>query len=234
LKMRDKAEMETGERKVYMPNVTAESDEMLQRANFVKEAGGRYMMVDILTVGWSGLQTLRKANDDLKLVMHAHRAGHAAMTRNKKHGISMLVISDIARLIGLDQLHIGTVIGKMEGPKEEILSIEESIENRIVKKHKNRLAEDWGHIKPVFAVCSGGLYSGHVPKLIKLLGNDIIIQAGGGVHGHKNGTRAGAKSMRQALDAAMKNIPLKEFAKKNKELDIALKEWGYYGRRAEN
>jgi ribulose-bisphosphate carboxylase large chain len=226
LKMRDKAEKETGERKVYMPNVTAESDEMLQRANFVKEAGGRYMMVDILTVGWSGLQTLRKANDDLKLVIHAHRAGHAVMTRNKKHGISMLVISDIARLIGVDQLHIGTVIGKMEGPKEEILGIDDSIEKTIIKEGSHTLAEDWKNIKPVFAVCSGGLYAGHVPKLIKLLGNDIIIQAGGGVHGHDKGTRAGARSMRQALNAAMKNIPLKQYAKKNKELSIALKEWG--------
>jgi ribulose-bisphosphate carboxylase large chain len=226
LKMRDKAEKETGERKVYMPNVTAESDEMLQRANFVKEAGGRYMMVDILTVGWSGLQTLRKANDDLKLVIHAHRAGHAVMTRNKKHGISMLVISDIARLIGVDQLHIGTVIGKMEGHKEEILGIDDSIEKTIIKEGSHTLAEDWKNIKPVFAVCSGGLYAGHVPKLIKLLGNDIIIQAGGGVHGHDKGTRAGARSMRQALNAAMKNIPLKQYAKKNKELSIALKEWG--------
>ncbi len=225
LKMRDKAEKETGERKVYMPNVTAESDTMLERANFVKEAGGRYMMVDILTVGWSGLQTLRNANQDLKLVMHAHRAGHAAFTRSKKHGISMLVISDIARLIGIDQLHIGTVIGKMEGPKEEIMRIDESIEKRIIKEGSHTLAEDWKNIKPVFAVCSGGLYAGHVPRLIKLLGNDIIIQAGGGVHGHRKGTRAGAKSMRQALEAAMNNIPLKNYAKKNKELSIALKQW---------
>ncbi|MFH1473922.1 MAG: type III ribulose-bisphosphate carboxylase [Candidatus Aenigmatarchaeota archaeon] len=226
LKMRDKAEKETGERKVYMPNVTAEIDSMLQRANFVKEAGGRYMMVDILTVGWSGLQTLRKANNDLKLVMHAHRAGHAAFTRSKKHGISMLVISDIARLIGLDQLHIGTVIGKMEGPRDEIMRINESIEKSMIKEGNHTLAENWKNIKPVFAVCSGGLYAGHVPKLIKLLGNDIIIQAGGGVHGHKKGTRAGAMSMRQAVEAAMNNIPLKKYAKKNKELSIALKQWG--------
>lgn len=226
LKMREKAERETGERKVYMPNVTAELDKMLQRASFVKEAGGRYMMVDIITVGWSALQTLRRANDDLKLVMHAHRSGHATITRNKKHGISMLVISDIARLIGVDQLHIGTIIGKMEGPKEEVLNIEESIEKRIIKKGKHRLGEDWKHIKPVFAVCSGGLHAGHVPKLIKLLGNDIIIQAGGGVHGHKMGTKAGAKSLRQAIQATMNNISLNKYAKKNKELKVALSQWG--------
>ncbi|MEM7820353.1 MAG: RuBisCO large subunit C-terminal-like domain-containing protein, partial [Candidatus Aenigmatarchaeota archaeon] len=85
LRLRDKAETETGERKMYMANVSAETNEMIRRAKFVKNAGGEYVMVDILTVGWAGLQTLRDANEELRLVLHAHRAGHAAMTRNKRH-----------------------------------------------------------------------------------------------------------------------------------------------------
>lgn len=226
LKMRDLAEKETGERKMYMPNITAEMDTMLERANFVKECGGEYAMVDIITVGWSALQTLRKANDDLKLVLHAHRAGHATFTRNKKHGISMVVIGDIARLIGVDQIHIGTIVGKMQGMKEEILTTEEEIEKKIIKEQSHCLAEDWLNIKPVFAVCSGGLHPGMVPYLVKTLGNDIIIQAGGGVHGHKLGTTAGAKAMRQAVDAVMQNASLKDYAKSHKELAIALKQWG--------
>jgi ribulose-bisphosphate carboxylase large chain len=224
LKMRDKAEKETGEKKIYMPNITAESDAMLERANFVKEAGGEYVMVDIITSGWSALQTLRNANEDLKLVLHAHRAGHGAFTR-KKHGISMIVISDVARLIGVDQIHIGTVIGKMEGSKEEVLTIEEEIEKNIIKEHGHVLAEDWYHIKPVFAVCSGGLHAGMIPKLVKLLGNDIVIQAGGGVH--SLGTKIGAKSIRQAIDATMEGISLRDYASKHKELKIALNKWGY-------
>jgi ribulose-bisphosphate carboxylase large chain len=226
LKMRDLAEKETGERKMYMPNITAEMDNMLERANFVKECGGEYAMVDIITVGWSALQTLRKANDDLKLVLHAHRAGHATFTRNKKHGISMVVIGDIARLIGVDQIHIGTIVGKMQGMKEEILTTEEEIEKKIIKEQSHCLAEDWLNIKPVFAVCSGGLHPGMVPYLVKTLGNDIIIQAGGGVHGHKLGTTAGAKAIRQAVDAVMQNASLKDYAKSHKELAIALKQWG--------
>lgn len=223
LKMRDIAEKETGERKMYMPNVTAEIDTMLERANFVKNAGGEYVMVDIISVGWSALETLRNANEDLKLVLHAHRAGHAAFTRGK-HGISMLVIAGIARLIGLDQLHIGTIVGKMEGKKEEILTVEEEIEKNVIKG-SNRLAEDWHGIKPVFAVCSGGLHPGLVSYLVKTLGNDIIIQAGGGIHGHPLGTRAGAMAMRQAIDAVMDGIQLEKCAKKNKELYLALKHW---------
>ena len=81
-------------------------------------------------------------------------------------------------------------------------------------------------IKPVFAICSGGLYPGTVPALVKMFGKDIIIQAGGGVHGNPLGTRAGARALRHAIDAVMKNIPLKEYAKHHKELNAAIKKWG--------
>jgi len=225
LKMRDKAERETGERKMYMPNITAETDEMLKRAKFVKKENGEYVMVDIMTVGWSGLQTLRNENEELKLILHAHRAGHAALTRNKKHGISMLVIADIARLIGVDQLHIGTIVGKMEGRKKDVLVLGEEIENKIIRKHGHVLSEYWQNIKPVFAVCSGGLHPALVPYLVKKLGNDIVLQFGGGCHGHPYGTKAGAKAIRQAVDAVMKKIPLGEYAKKHNELRVALEEW---------
>ena len=87
LESRDKAQQETGERKVYMINITAETNLMLKRAEAVIAQGGEYIMVDILTTGWSALQTLRDQN--FKLVIHAHRAGHAAFTKNPKHGIAM-------------------------------------------------------------------------------------------------------------------------------------------------
>lgn len=212
LEMRDKAEKETGERKIYMPNISAETEEMIERAEFVKENGGRYVMVDIVTVGFSALQTLR--NKNLDLVIHAHRAMHAAFTRNKKHGISMLVLAKLSRLIGADQIHIGTVVGKMEGPKEEVMEI------------KNAIVGEWYGLKRTFPVCSGGLHPGLVPKLVEILGNDIIIQAGGGVHGHPEGSKAGAKAMRQSVDAVMDCIPLEEYAKKHKELQTALDKWG--------
>jgi len=225
LKMRDRAERETGERKFYMPNVTAETNEMIKRAEFVKKHGGEYVMVDIMTVGWSGLQSLRNENDDLKLILHAHRAGHAALTRNKKHGISMLAITDIARLIGVDQLHIGTVVGKMESKSGEVLTLGEEIEKNIIKKHGHVLSEKWQNIKPIFAVCSGGLHPALVPYLVKQLGKDIILQFGGGCHGHPLGTRAGAKAIRQAVEATMKKINLKDYAKEHKELKLALERW---------
>ncbi|UCD20997.1 MAG: ribulose-bisphosphate carboxylase large subunit, partial [archaeon] len=225
LKARDLAEKITGERKIYMPNITAEVQEMLDRAEFVKRIGSEYAMVDIVSLGWSSLQTLREFNKKLKLVLHAHRAGHAAFTRSKKHGISMLVIAKICRLIGLDQLHIGTIVGKMEGPKQEIIHIDQEIEHELIKKDSHVLEQKWFNKKPVFAVCSGGLHPGHVPALIKYLGKNIIMQFGGGIHGHPKGTEAGAKAVRQATDAVMKKIPIKHYAKYHEELGQALKFW---------
>jgi ribulose-bisphosphate carboxylase large chain len=225
VKAKKKAEKLTGEKKVYMINITAETEEMLRRARLAKKAGNEYVMIDILTVGWSALQTLRNENEKLNLVLHAHRAGHAAFTRNPKHGISMLVIAKLSRLIGIDQLHIGTVVGKMEGPKKEVVDLDQEMEKHLIKEKGTVLSENWRNIKPVFAVCSGGLHPGHVPSLIKILGKDIIIQMGGGIHGHPNGTIAGAKAARQAIDAVMKKIPLQKYAKSHNELKLALEKW---------
>ncbi|MFA5992630.1 MAG: type III ribulose-bisphosphate carboxylase [Candidatus Pacearchaeota archaeon] len=224
LKMADKAEYETGEKKAYLVNVTAETKEMLKRAQMVEDQGGKFVMVDVITEGWGAVQTLRNAN--FKLAIHAHRAMHAAFDRNPDHGMSMMVIADFARLIGVDQIHIGTGIGKLEGSIKQINEIEQEIEKHDVKATKDRLQQVWSDIKPVLAVSSGGLHPGHVPFLIKHLGKDLVIQMGGGIHGHPGGTIYGAQAARQAVEATLKHISLKEYARDHLELKQALEKWG--------
>jgi ribulose-bisphosphate carboxylase large chain len=211
LESRDKAEEETGERKVYMANITAETDVMLKRAEYVLDHGGEYVMVDILTCGFSALQTLRDQN--FKLVIHAHRAGHAAFTKNPKHGIAMRAIAKVARIIGVDQLHVGTVVGKMSETKEEVL------------ENIDALKAEMSGLKPVMPVASGGLHPRLVPALMETFGKDFIIQAGGGIHGHRDGTFAGATAMRQAIDATLEGKTLEEYTKTRKELRTALELW---------
>ncbi|GAI38097.1 unnamed protein product [marine sediment metagenome] len=70
------------------------------------------------------------------------------------------------------------------------------------------------------------MHPGHVPYLVKHLGKDLMVQAGGGVHGNRLGTEAGARAMRQAVDAVMKGISLKEYSKTHIELKTALDQWG--------
>jgi len=211
LESRDRAEEETGEKKVYMINITSETKEMLHRAELVLRHGGEYVMIDILTCGFAALQTFR--DQEFQLVIHAHRAGHAAFTKNPLHGISMQVISRVARVIGVDQLHVGTVVGKMFETKEE------------VAENCDALTEEMFELKSVLPVASGGLHPGLTPALMEFFGKDFVIQAGGGIHGHKDGTISGAKAMRQAVDATLQGIPLNRYAEKHKELKGALETW---------
>ncbi len=211
LKLRDKAEAETGEKKVYMINITAETFEMIRRAEFIKAHGGRYAMVDILTVGYSALQTI--ANQELGLILHAHRAGHAAFTRDPQHGINMKVVAKLARIIGMDQLHVGTAVGKMSESREEVLANVDALKGKM------------GTFKSSFPVASGGLYPKLVPALIDIFGNDVIIQAGGGIHGHPRGTKVGATALRQAVDAVLSNASLEAYSKSHSELAEALTHW---------
>ena len=227
LKIRDKIEKETGEKKFYMPNITAPLSVMKKRADFVLENGGEYVMVDIVTIGFSALQEIRDYLDDKNTVIHAHRAMHAAFTRSKKHGMTMLALAKLMRLLGMDQLHTGTVIGKMEGGKQEVVEINKTItEHKIDGKNLTTLDQDWYDIKPVLPVASGGLSPLHIPELMEILGKDMVYQFGGGCHGHPDGTEAGARAIRQSISSVLEGYDLKEYAKDHKELARALEKWG--------
>jgi ribulose-bisphosphate carboxylase large chain len=227
LKIKEKIESETGEGKFYMPNITAPLTTMKKRADFVIDSGGKYVMVDIVTIGFSALQEIRDYLENKEVILHAHRAMHAAFTRNKKHGMTMLVLAKLMRLIGLDQLHTGTVVGKMEGGRQEVLEINKIItKQKIVGNDLSSLDQEWYNIKPILPVASGGLSPLDAPELMKILGKDIVYQFGGGCHGHPDGTEAGARAIRQAIDAVLENSNLKEYAKTHTELARAIKKWG--------
>ncbi len=212
MKAKERAENETGEKKTYLVNITAETKEMLRRAELVADYGNEYVMIDVLTAGFAALQSLREKCEELNLAIHAHRAMHAAFTRNPKHGISLRVLTKLVRIAGVDNMHVGTGVGKMVGKAEE------------VKELADVCRREWVHFKPVFPVSSGGLHPGLVPDVIKLFGKDVIIQAGGGVHGHPDGSQAGARALREAIDLALKGESLENGGK---ELQRALEKWGY-------
>lgn len=209
----DKIKQESGRTVLYAVNITSGAEEILDRADAAIEQGANMLMIDVLTAGFSALQTLRNDNS-IDLPIHVHRTMHGAITRNKKHGIAMLPLAVLVRLCGGDQLHTGTAQGKMERDLEE------------VNKINNFLKSNWYDFKTTFPVASGGLYPGAVPSEIGAFGNDVILQAGGGIHGHPDGTIAGAKAMRQAVDAVMNKIPLDNYAIEHRELMRALQKWG--------
>ncbi|MFH1447831.1 MAG: RuBisCO large subunit C-terminal-like domain-containing protein [Candidatus Micrarchaeota archaeon] len=163
---KDRAEKETGEKKMYAPNITASAEVMLERAEYVKERGSDCIMIDIITAGFSGLQYISFTHHN-RLFKNIFKFPHIPGSINSEYG-----------------------------------------------KHK-----------PLFSVCSGGLAPANVPDLMRIFGNDIVIQAGGGVHGHPDGTRSGATALRQAVDASIKGIPLKTYARTHRELARSPEKW---------
>jgi ribulose-bisphosphate carboxylase large chain len=213
LAARDRAEDETGEPKSYLVNITDETSAMLERVDRVAAEGCEYVMVDVVTVGWGAVQTVRDACERHGIAIHAHRAMHAAFDRIDSHGVSMRVIAQVARLCGVDQIHTGTAdLGKLAN--EDTVGINEW------------LASPLHGLEDVLPVASGGLHPGLVPELVDRVGRNVCIQAGGGIHGHPGGTHAGAKALRQATDAAVAGVDLDEYATDHPELAAAVELWG--------
>jgi ribulose-bisphosphate carboxylase large chain len=213
LAQRDRAEEETGEPKSYLLNVTAGGTEMLERVDLAAEHGCEYVMVDVVTCGWAAVQQVRERCGDHGLAIHAHRAMHAGFDRLPSHGVSMRVLAQVARLCGVDQIHTGTAdLGKLAN--EDTVGINEW------------LYSDLHGLRDVLPMASGGLHPGLVPELVERCGTNIGIQAGGGVHGHPDGTHEGAKALRAAVEAAASGRPIEDAAADEPALATALEQWG--------
>ena len=144
--------------------------------------------------------------------------------------ISMIVLAKVFRLLGVDNMHGGSPLAKMED-YGEAKYIKDILQEKITKSHLQipSLGQNWHHIKPVFMTASGGLHPGDFEEVLNKLGDDIIIQFGGGLLGHPDGVEAGVKAIEQARDIYYKKIPLKKFIKENSnsELASAVKLWGF-------
>jgi ribulose-bisphosphate carboxylase large chain len=212
----DRAKSETRRTVLFATNITGAPDKMVKLAETAMDNGANTLMLDIVILGLPTVEWFLKTYD-FNVPIHMHRAMHAAFTRNPKHGISFLPIAKIARMLGGDQLHTGSGAGKM-GSEEERADVLGQI--------LAFLKADWFSKRKTFPVASGGIHPGFVPANFKAMGVDCVINAGGGIHGHPLGTRAGAAAMMQAIEACVRGIELDEYAKTHKELDIALKHWG--------
>ena len=96
-------------------NVTAGTmEDMYERAEFAKELGSVIIMID-LVIGYTAIQSMAKWARRNDMILHLHRAGHSTYTRQRSHGVSFRVIAKWMRLAGVDHIHAGTVVGKLEG-----------------------------------------------------------------------------------------------------------------------
>jgi ribulose-bisphosphate carboxylase large chain len=194
----------TGEVKGHYLNVTAATmEEMYERAEFARELGSVIVMMD-LTVGYTAMSSMSRWARRNGVLLHLHRAGHGTFTRQKSHGVSFRVIAKWCRLLGVDHIHAGTVVGKLEGDPGMVRGYYDVCRERHnVANPETGLYfdQDWASLPGVMPVASGGIHAGQMHQLLHYLGEDVVLQFGGGTIGHPMGIAAGATANRVAVEA---------------------------------
>jgi ribulose-bisphosphate carboxylase large chain len=236
----NRASAETGEVKGHYLNVTAATmEEMYERAEFAKELGSIIVMMD-LTVGFTAMQSMSKWARRNGVILHLHRAGHSTYTRQKDHGVSFRVLAKWCRMLGVDHIHAGTVVGKLEGDPRSTKGYYDTCRaNRLdpSPEHGLYFEQDWASMPSVMPVASGGIHAGQMHQLLHYLGEDVVLQFGGGTIGHPMGIAAGATANRVAVEAMIQARNegrefyeegpdiLRSAARGCPELDAALEVW---------
>ncbi|MEI8105854.1 MAG: form I ribulose bisphosphate carboxylase large subunit [Actinomycetes bacterium] len=199
-----KAQAGSGEVKGHYMNVTAgDMEAMYERAEFAKEVGSPIIMID-LTIGYTAMQSMAKWCRANSMLLHLHRAGHGTYTRQKTHGVSFRVIAKWCRLMGVDHIHAGTVVGKLEGDPLTTAGFYDTLRNDFIPEnpaHGIYFDQEWASMPAVMPVASGGIHAGQMHQLLHHLGEDVVLQFGGGTIGHPMGIRAGATANRVAVEA---------------------------------
>ena len=236
-----RAEERTGEIKGHYMNVTAATmEDMYERAEFAKEIGSVIIMQD-LTIGYTAMASMSKWARRNGMLLHLHRAGYATWARQKNHGVNFRVIAKWCRLLGVDHIHSGTVVGKLEGDPNIIQGYYDTLRLEHIDADLTKglyFDQDWASMPGVMPVASGGIHAGQMHQLLHHLGEDVVLQFGGGTIGHPMGIAAGATANRVALEAMIKarnegrdyvaegSDILGAAAKRCPELQVALDTWG--------
>lgn len=209
-------EAETGTPVMYACNITGEVNEMLERHDKVKAAGGNCVMVSINDVGIAGLLALRKECD---LPIHAHRNGWGALSRHPLVGFDYAAFHTFWRLAGADHMHVNGIRNKFCESDASVI--------RSAQACQTPIASPEDRVMPVF---SSGQWAGQAPDTYEALGNtDLMYLCGGGILGHPDGPKAGVEHLKQGWAAAMQGIALDEYAKDHDELRRAIEQFGPVG-----
>jgi 2,3-diketo-5-methylthiopentyl-1-phosphate enolase len=211
-----KANDEKGEKTIFTFNITDRAEKVRDNAYRAIEAGANGLMVNYFTLG---LDTARALAEDpnINVPILAHSDFTGAVYENSWSGIAATVIgAKLPRLAGLDMIIALSPYGKFPLMMDTFINA------------GFQMLSPLQHIKPVFPMPGGGTTQGHVEDIMKKFGNDVIISAGGAVHGHPMGPIAGGRAFRQAIGAVQAGIPLEEACAEYPELNAAIQAWGVY------
>src|SRR5919202_5552401 len=166
----NRAITETGELKGHYLNVTAATmEDMYERAEFAKELGSVIIMMD-LTVGYTAMTSMSKWARKNGVILHLHRAGHSTYTRQKTHGVSFRVIAKWSLLLGVDHIHAGTVVGKLEGDPGSVKGFYDTCRENFVAANPETgiyFDQDWASMPGLMPGASGGIPQRQMHQLLR-------------------------------------------------------------------
>lgn len=214
MEARDRAKEETGEETLFTVNVTADGNKVFENAEKAIDGGVNALMINCHTAGLGILRSLAE-DPSIKVPILAHPDFTGAIYESPISGLaSHLLMAKLPRLAGADMAIFPAYYGKFPYIKNRMLRCAHSCRNK------------FHDIKPIFPGAGGGTHPGHIPPMIDELGFDQMLPFGGGVHGHPDGSAAGGKAIRQAIEASMKGVSLEEYAEDHPELKRAIEYWG--------
>ncbi|MTH54288.1 2,3-diketo-5-methylthiopentyl-1-phosphate enolase [Bacillus mangrovi] len=212
----DQIENETGRKALYAVNLTGRTYELRDKARRASEAGASALLFNVHAYGLDVLQALAE-DPEITVPVMAHPAVSGAFGASGHYGVAYsLILGKLVRLAGADFSLFPSPYGSVALEKSEALAI------------AGECKSDYSPFREAFPVPSAGIHPGLVPILMKDFGTDCVINAGGGIHGHPNGTSAGAAAFSSAADAVLSGLSLDEQAEKDEQLRIALALWGQY------
>ena len=126
---------------------------------------------------------------DLSIYIKIKKSGDKILT-NKNHDfhIDWKVICKLAGMMGVDFIHAGMIGGYYKWDEQETMD---------AVKILNELN--------VMPALSCGFHPGLTDWVTSKVGENYMANVGGSIHGHPDGTLAGARAMRQSIDGTLSN-----------------------------
>jgi len=206
----------TGKRVMYAANLTGDLDQMLRRHDQILANEGTCAMVSMNSIGLPAMKMLRAHS---QLVIHGHRNGWGMLGRSPAIGMSFVAFQKLWRLAGIDHTHVNGLRNKFCEPDESVIASARACLTPMFPPPAAGC-----EIMPVF---SSGQSARQAPDTFRALGStDLIYACGGGILGHPMGVAAGVRSLQQAWEAAIQDIPLTTYAASHPELASALELFG--------
>lgn len=209
----EQARQQTGQNLLYAVNLTGPVFQLKEQAYKAIEAKANALLFNVLAYGFDALAELA-ADPDIPVPIIAHPSLAGAFYPSPYYGIAApLLLGKLMRLAGADLVLFPSPYGSVVMPREENLAIDTALKSA-------------GYHRTSFPVPSAGIHPGIVPAILRDFGKDVVVNAGGGIHGHPMGTAAGGRAFRQAIDAALGGVSLREAARDYEELRAAIERWG--------